>query len=193
MSDTDIYAKGLSAAVSYTNTYYHTEPKLDITAESPPTYSELDFVISSDVFEHIKPPTDHAFRNLRRMLRVGGSLVFSVPYSSNDATIEHFPNLDIYNVVEVKPAEWVLLNRTRDGTWEVHENLVFHGGPGSTLEMRVFSESDVLTQLRAAEFQIEYIYDQPMLDIGYYWPPLHERDAEIGGPVLGYVISARAV
>ena len=32
------------------------------------------------------------------------------------------------------------MNWTADGRIETFDDLVFHGGPGSTLEMRVFSE-----------------------------------------------------
>ena len=36
-------------------------------------------------------------------------------------------------------ARWTLTNRTLDGAVQTFTDLVFHGGPGSTLEMRLFS------------------------------------------------------
>ena len=55
------------------------------------------------------------------------------------AVREHFPDLYDYSIAQLKN-DWVLVNRTRDGRLETFDKLVFHGGPGSTLEMRVFSE-----------------------------------------------------
>ena len=46
----------------------------------------------------------------------------------------------------------VLVNRRSDGTYEVFDNLVFHGGKGATLELRVFSESDLRQHLATAGF-----------------------------------------
>jgi SAM-dependent methyltransferase len=193
MSDSDIYARGLAEKVDYTNTYYHREPRLDITDIEPAGYRNLDFIISSEVFEHVALPLVPAFHNMRAMLKRGGSLIFSVPYSSAKSTTEHFPNIHEYKLVEFTPGEWVLLNRTRSGEWEVHEHLVFHGGPGTTLEMRVFAERDLIQLILSAGFLIETIYDKPLVDIGYFWPPLHERDCDVGAPILGYVITARAI
>src|SRR5207302_4960988 len=48
------YAERLAAQFDYRNTYYDREPRFDITREPPA--SELgayDFVISSEVFEHV--------------------------------------------------------------------------------------------------------------------------------------------
>ncbi len=44
-------------------------------ALDPKLEGQLDFVISSDVFEHVPPPVDIAFENTRRMLRPGGLFV----------------------------------------------------------------------------------------------------------------------
>ncbi|MGH9903496.1 MAG: hypothetical protein ACRD68_16940, partial [Pyrinomonadaceae bacterium] len=53
MSDWDGYAAPLALKLGYQNTYYHQEPKLDITSIEPALESTLDFIISSDVFEHV--------------------------------------------------------------------------------------------------------------------------------------------
>ena len=64
MTDWDGYALRLAEIVSYRNTYYHQEPKLDISAnEIPDAMKENDFVISSDVLEHMAP----RFRKLSRI------------------------------------------------------------------------------------------------------------------------------
>jgi SAM-dependent methyltransferase len=193
MSDSDIYASGLEKAFNYRNTYYHMEPKLDITRIDLEMYHDLDFIISTDVLEHVALPLEPAFRNLRMMLKRGGFLIISVPYSSADKTTEHFPNIYEHKLVEIRDGEWVLVNRSRSKQWEVHENLVFHGGPGTTVEMRVFSERDLIQLILLSGFMIEKIYSEPLIDIGYYWPLLRERDHDIGAPLLAYVITARAI
>jgi DNA repair exonuclease SbcCD ATPase subunit len=75
-----------------------------------------------------------------------------VPYSLKDQTIEHFPDLHEYAIVGLSGAP-VLINRRKDGTLEVRENLVFHGGEGATLEMRLFSRKDLEKKLTAAGFE----------------------------------------
>ena len=60
-------------------------------------------------------------------------------YQSN----EHFPDLFEFQIVEFGQ-DRVLVNRTRSGSYQVFDNLVFHGGPGFTLEMRVLSIADAL-------------------------------------------------
>jgi hypothetical protein len=193
MSDSTIYASGLASAFDYTNTYYHTEPRLDVTRADLARYKDLDFIITTDVLEHIILPLEPAFNNMRAMLRTGGILIISVPYSSSLSTTEHFPNINQFKIIEFTTGEWIVLNRARNGQWEIHENVIFHGGPGTTLEMRVFSETDLVRHICSAGFEIERIYNEPILDIGYYWPPLHERDFDIRTPVLGHIIAARAI
>ena len=82
MSDWDGYAVRLAEKFRYTNTYFHQEPRLDI---SGPQLAECllqssDFIISSEVFEHVVPPVRRAFENTFKMLKPGGILVLTVPY-----------------------------------------------------------------------------------------------------------------
>lgn len=66
MSDSSVYSSALSDSFDYTNSFYHQEPFLDITNASTSLYSQLQFVISSDVFEHISRPVSVAFENARK-------------------------------------------------------------------------------------------------------------------------------
>ena len=69
MSDAQSYAVQLARKFSYQNTYLHRPPLFDIMAEpSPEQLATFDFIISSEVFEHVSPPVDRAFRNVFRML-----------------------------------------------------------------------------------------------------------------------------
>ena len=73
------------------------------------------------------------------MLKPYGFLCITVPSVPGDVdTVEYYPDLHAYSIVELG-GEHVLINRKRDGTIEVHQNLEFHGGPGATLVMRQFS------------------------------------------------------
>lgn len=170
MSDWVEYARRLEARLDYTNTFYHQEPRLDITDIDPVLEGTLDFVISSDVFEHVTPPVSRAFVNTRRLLKPGGVFVFTVPYTKEgDKTKEHFPNLHQFEVAE-QDGEFRLKNTTRSGQVEIFENLIFHGGPGQTLEMRVFSEMSVLKELNEAGFSQTTVLRTPVWEYGIYWP-----------------------
>jgi len=170
MSDWDGYAKPLAAKVGYINTYYHKEPKLDITDISPKDFESVDFLISTDVFEHISPPVSNAFLNAKKMLRSGGSFVFSVPYTLELETTEHFPNLNTFKIESINGIQ-TLVNKTKDGIEERYQNLVFHGSSvgGETLEMRVFSEQGLLRELAKAGFDDVRLMKDPCFEYGIYW------------------------
>lgn len=167
MSDWDVYAVRLAERLGYQNTYYHQEPRLDITDISDRDVASVDFIISTDVFEHVCPPVSVAFENALRMLKPDGAFVFSVPYALSGDTIEHFPDLHDFRI-EDRQGRRVLVNRTMDGTEQVFPDLVFHGGPGDTLEMRVFSESGLLRELRGAGFHDIRILGEPCFEFGIW-------------------------
>lgn len=151
MSDTREIAKQLTKKLRYTNTYFHEPPRFDVLQPPETEWGQHDFIICSEVLEHVPPPVDRAFANLHRLLKPGGVLLLTVPYSLWPRTVEHFPALHDFAVVTLG-GRWVLVNRTADGHLETHENLVFHGGPGSTLEMRVFNEVELRRLLTDAGF-----------------------------------------
>jgi SAM-dependent methyltransferase len=127
-----------------------------------------DFVVSLDVLEHVAPPWSLALVHLRELLKPGGVLVLTVPMLPDGSTIEHFPDLAEYEIV-TRGAERVLVNRTRAGEVQVFEDLVFHGGPGATLEMRICSLPDVLADLRGAGFVDVRPFDRPVPEYGIVW------------------------
>jgi SAM-dependent methyltransferase len=150
MSDV-FYDQGLAEHLGYTNTFLHQEPRLDITDIDESAKNSLDFLISSDCFEHVPPPVQRAFDNAYALLKPGGYFVLTVPFMLEKETREHFPNLHDYRIVK-QDGDFILKNTTREGVQEEFSELVFHGGPGSTLEMRVFSESSLLKHLQKAGF-----------------------------------------
>src|SRR5262249_1582277 len=98
-------------------------------------------------------------------LKPGGHLIFTVPFTNEPATTEHFPELHDYRVVQFDD-RYVLLNRKADGTYAVHENLVFHGGPGTTLEMRVFCRQDVIAHLTNSGFPSIEVFEKDVPEGG---------------------------
>jgi len=168
LSDWDGYAIRLAEKLDYKNTYYHKEPKLDITSIEPALEGTLDFLISTDVFEHIPPPISVAFENARKLLKRSGALVFTVPYTNELSTVEHFPDLFQYELVE-ENGHKVLNNTTRAGEHQVFRDLVFHGGEGWTLEMRVFSEAEVMKEFARVGLRSVTLWREPCMAYGIYW------------------------
>jgi len=164
------YGDLLSKKVGYTNTFYHQEPFFDITAPlDAEAEGTLDFLISTEVFEHVTSPVSIAFENAKRLLKPTGVFIFTVPYTLEAETREHFPELHKFKVIEKKDHNFVLQNTTRDGREQTYENLVFHGGPGETLEMRVFSQNSLLAELKQAGFETVRICSEPCWEFGIYW------------------------
>lgn len=169
LSDSAGYARPLRDKLGYVNTFFHAEPRLDITAPPEQWRHSLDFLIASDVFEHVPPPAQRAFDGAASLLKPGGVMVFSVPYSLDASTVEHFPELHQFTVEE-RAGAWTLTNRTRDGRVQRFSDLVFHGGPGQTLEMRLFCRDDVIRLARAAGFASVDILEEPVWEFGIHDP-----------------------
>jgi SAM-dependent methyltransferase len=159
LSDWGPIAKILAKRFDYKNTFFHREPNLDIMNPHASAGS-YDFIIATEVFEHVPPPVQTAFDNLARLLKPGGFAVFSSPWESTGDTHEHFPELFDWEVVKFR-GDYVLVNRTRDGRLEAFDNLVFHDGPGETLEIRVFSKDGLLANCKAAGFDIVMAENNP--------------------------------
>jgi SAM-dependent methyltransferase len=169
LSDAHAYAQPLAEKFDYENTYYHTDPRVDISDIDAARVGRYDFLIASDVFEHVLPPVARAFENARRLLKPGGKFIFTVPFSLEPDTREHFPELHDWSLTETD-GTWTLTNRTRDGREERFSDLVFHGGPGSTLEMRLFSRAALERAFLEAGFARVRIANEPYLPFGIHWP-----------------------
>jgi hypothetical protein len=157
LSDWENYADVLAKKFTYANTLFHTEPFLDISKPiDADLRSSADFLISTDVFEHVAPPLQKAFDGAFDLLRSGGHMILTVPYSLHAKGAEHYPDLHDYRVVQFGD-RYVVLNHTADGKFVVHENPVFHGGPGTTLEMRVPCLQDLKDHLATAGFEFQVV------------------------------------
>jgi len=148
ISDSEVYASGLEQAFSYHNTYFHKEPKFDLREPDEREFGKYDFVVCSEVLEHVAPPVDRAFETLARLLTPTGILILTLPYSIDATTIEHFPGSAEFALVEIND-KTILVSGDQE-TYRVFDQLSFHGGHGSTVEMRLFSESDIRKRLFSA-------------------------------------------
>jgi SAM-dependent methyltransferase len=169
MSDWDGYARLLRVKFDYQNTHYHQEPRLDIVAIDASLEGTCDFVVSTEVFEHVPPPVGRAFDNVFRLLKPGGLLVFSVPYAPTGSTVEHYPDLHDYELITTDGGR-ALRNTTVTGETQLFTDLVFHGGDGATLEMRVFAAPSLIEEFRRAGFCEPVIYTEPCFEHGVYAP-----------------------
>jgi SAM-dependent methyltransferase len=166
------YVHGLASKFTYRNTFYDEEPRLDITDAPRELHGSLDFLIASDVLEHVAPPVERAFQNSYQLLKPGGVFVVTVPYLLSGRNIEHYPTLNEYKIVDFAGRQ-ILVNKTVEGCWEVFDNLWFHGGPGSILEMRIFSHPDLLRQLEAAGFEEIIDWKDRRPEFGAFWRQPH--------------------
>jgi SAM-dependent methyltransferase len=151
MSDSPGLAARLAEKFDYTNTFYHQSPLFDLTHPDDRDFGRYDFILSSEVLEHVPPPMEAAFATLARLLKPDGLLLMTTPYRLDGKTEEHFPELYQYTLAS-PGGRTVLVNRRRDGQVETFENLVFHGGHGSTLELRFFTEQSLRETLTGAGF-----------------------------------------
>ena len=186
LSDALLYATPLAQKVDYTNTFYDRQPYVDITQPHPEQYGTYDFIVSSDVFEHVAPPVERAFEEAFRLLKPHGVLCITVPSSAADEdTVEYYPELHEYSIVELG-GEHVLINRKKDKVLEIHQNLEFHGGIGATLVMRQFSQKDLARKLRNSGFsevvyQSESVVPFGIMLVGNWSLPLVARKQKFAG------------
>jgi SAM-dependent methyltransferase len=165
MSDNRELAEKLAEKLDYTNTFYHQPPQFDVTKPDPSDLGRYDFILSTEVMEHVPPPVEDAFANLCRMLKPEGLLVMTTPYQPGETTIEHFPELHDFTLASLRE-KTVLVNRRRDGSMEIFDDLFFHGGPGATIEMRVFREESLRNNLLRAGFSSVHFSTENVPEFG---------------------------
>lgn len=177
MTDKDAYARILEEKFDYTNTFYDSPPRLDLTESHPELTGAFDFILSADVLEHIAPPVERALTEACRLLKPHGFFGVTVYCRPDDLMREHFPELFEYRVVPLGTSS-VLINRRRDGSLEIREDLVFHGGAGATLEMREFGITALRCQLLAAGFEEVHFLTANVPEFGIYF------DHDVSQPLI---------
>jgi SAM-dependent methyltransferase len=191
ISDATNYAAVLEGLFDYTNTFLHTEPRLDIEdAASFERFGALDLIVCSDVIEHTLRPPSMVLVNLAQALKPGGHLVLSAPTFLMPDTVERYPSLEGFDVKAAGGGAWEVHYRTRFGTHGVDAAPVFHGGPGRVLELRVISHPQLLHELRAAGLELLPIAEAELQRHGALWPGMVERQ-DLPLPLDGRVLLAR--
>jgi SAM-dependent methyltransferase len=165
MSDSPELAERLAEKFDYTNTFYHQPPFFDVTHPAEGDTGRYDFILSSEVMEHVPAPIEQSFAAIARLLKDDGVLLLTTPYNVEGKTVEHFPELYKFTLASLG-GSIVLVNRRRDGHIEVFDNLVFHGGPGSTLELRVFTETSLRQTIAAGGFPILHMAAENFPEFG---------------------------
>lgn len=168
LSDSQVYAKPFSKYFNYTNTYYHQDPKLDIRDPAPQYRNCADVVINSEVFEHVIGDTQSAFDGALKLLKPGGTMVFSVPFTNKDSE-EHYPGLIDYTPRQRDDGSWAADLVFSDGRQVTDEAPKFHGGPGLTLELRLFSHKRIVAELTAAGFTDIDVHSDNLPQFGIQW------------------------
>jgi GT2 family glycosyltransferase len=182
LSDWPGYAHYLALGFAYRNTHPDREPLLDITKPlATPLCGVHDFVICSDVLAHVPGPPLYAINNLWELLAPGGTLVLTVPYVTEGGTVEHYPELFDYEIVE-KRGRQLLVNRTEDGREQIFESVMVGSGLGATPELRVFGLEPLLQQLREAGFADVQLFDAEVPEHGVLYPAAQREVA--GFPIL---------
>jgi SAM-dependent methyltransferase len=152
MSDKEGYAAILTEKFDYTNTFYDREPRMDFTEAHPALYGSYDFILSADVLEHIARPVERALEETCKLLKPHGFMGVTIFCNPADSLREHFPDLHTYRTVSLGGC-MVLINRRADGSLEIRDDLVFHGGSGATLEMREFGITSLKQKLLGSGFR----------------------------------------
>jgi SAM-dependent methyltransferase len=183
LSDWHGYAERLQRKFDYKNTFYHREPFLDIMIPSESEYGKYDFLISTDVYEHVPPPIGIAFHNAFKLLKPGGVMVFSVPYVQGQ-TREHFPELHKFTITG-DGKDSVLVNETADGREQRFSQLCFHGGRGSVLEMRLFGSESLMQHFVDAGFSNVRVCSDEVPERGILWIPYDPLTAPYDPPIYG--------
>lgn len=149
VSDHYVLAGFLSSKFDYTNTFLHRFPQVDICDPPQDLVGSLNFVICSDVLEHVPPPVDTALRGLRSMLMdAGGFAVITVPDKGREETDEYYPELTAWEELDNGTVKWV----DKLGLERIDSNPEYHGGDGRTLAFRTWSETDLIQRLKLAGF-----------------------------------------
>jgi len=146
----------------FVNTRLHRFPQLDLLSPTDTTVGAFEFALCSDVLEHVQPPYRRGLEGLLTILKPGGFAVISVPVSGNPETIEHYPGLKRFEILESRAVEWT----DEMGTRHHQSHPVFHGGDGLTLEFRIFSASEIVATLVEVGFEsVLELFPRPDLGV----------------------------
>jgi hypothetical protein len=147
ISDDSMIAGALSPLFTYTNSYLHRFPIVDLCSPPPESIGYFEFISCSDVLEHTPPPRMAPLAGLFQMLKPGGFAVISVPIRRGFEFKEFYANLNHW-FIENDCLYWT----DSDGQKHTDHKPEFHGGEGLTLAFRQWTEVKLVDDLRAVGF-----------------------------------------
>jgi hypothetical protein len=188
-SDSAVYARKLENLYDYTNTFLDAVPAVDLCdATTLAPLRSCRFILCSDVLEHVLCRPGAALANMWNCLMEGGCLVLSAPTYAVAESVEKYPTLRSYKVVPIAGRHAVVYE-TMAGQLGFDPEPVFHGGPGSVLEMRLFGHAALLRTIGDNGFNNVSEIGAEALPYGAVWPSVVERD-DLPFPMNGRVIVA---
>lgn len=122
LSDDPSFSGRFSAVWKYTNTYFDSFPRLDIRAAPSDLIGHCEFVVCSDVLEHVDPPYNTALEGLYRIIKPGGFAVVTVPMSGTASTCEYYKDLASWELQHEIEGHAPTL-RWQDSSGEIHIDL----------------------------------------------------------------------
>ncbi len=165
LSDWEGYAVRLADKFDYRNTFFRELPRLDICAPPRHLLGALDFVVSANVFDRVLPPVGRAFAGASQLLKPGGHLILSVPYSAEGEGCEHYPDLDDYRTMLFEDRCLVVI-RNNDGAYSVRPDPVLPEGPDGGVELRRMSLDQIVQCLAESGFDQVVIHDDEVPQYG---------------------------
>jgi len=131
----------------YKNTYFDVEPLLNVSKPSKTFLNSADILISSDVLEHVMSTFEKSIIGHFEILKPGGWLIMTTPYFKDQPYVDKYPWMSSYSVTR----EGEINALGSEGIRKVSDP-IFHGGPGNTLEMRLFAPETLKEALGSAGF-----------------------------------------
>src|SRR5579885_1624824 len=131
LTDPDAIAQVLGSRFTYCNTYLDASPRFDIRSDPSPL-GPLDFLIASEVFEHVEPPVTQAFRNAAGLLKSSGVMLLTVPWVWDGNPKQAIPELFDWKL-DREGDRWLVLNRKQNGDVERFHDMVWDDTAGPSL------------------------------------------------------------
>ena len=152
--------------ILYLNTFLNESPTLDVLNLLENQIASADILISSDILEHVPFPPALAVSGMYELLKSNGHLILTVPWFKDISYTEHYPWLVNYSVHENVDGTFSTIGFDSTGNSFEIVNPTFHGGPGNTLEMRLFTLDEVLRLLDASGFHSIKVHDYDVIEFG---------------------------
>ncbi|MSX34844.1 MAG: methyltransferase domain-containing protein [Actinobacteria bacterium] len=136
ISDNPEMARFFYRCFNYSNSQLDVHPIVDLLNPQSSMQGLYDFVICSDVLEHVPPSAERAIASLASFLRPGGIAMVSVPVSGGE-TEEYYPDITDWSMLDGE-LHWT----DASGASHIDNDPEIHGGDGLTIAFRTWGAED---------------------------------------------------